>query len=114
MKSWKACTNEEYESLGNSRPYLELYNMEVHQKKAGPCLSKIEDNGQKKYRGKNNEIGILAPETAIMKETPWSRIRRHNSVDKEFLEIVGNGKPTGSVLEETIAVSAMISISVEK
>ena len=33
---------------------------------------------------------------------------------KEFLEIVGNGKPTGSVLEETIAVSATISISVEK
>ena len=33
---------------------------------------------------------------------------------KEFLEIVGNGKPTGNVLEETIAVSATISISVEK
>ena len=33
---------------------------------------------------------------------------------KEFLEIVGNEKPTGSVLKETIAVSATISISVEK
>ena len=33
---------------------------------------------------------------------------------QEFLEIVGNGKPTGSVLKETIAVSATISISVEK
>ena len=33
---------------------------------------------------------------------------------KEFLEIVGNGKPTGSVCKETIAVSATISISVEK
>ena len=33
---------------------------------------------------------------------------------KEFLEIVGNGSPTGSVLKETIAVSATISISVEK
>ena len=33
---------------------------------------------------------------------------------KEFLEIVGNGKPTGSVLKETIAVSATIPISVEK
>ena len=32
---------------------------------------------------------------------------------KEFLEIVGNGSPT-AVLEETIAVSATISISVEK
>ena len=32
---------------------------------------------------------------------------------KEFLEIVGNGKPTGSVSKETIAVSATISISVQ-
>ena len=31
----------------------------------------------------------------IMKETPWSRIRGQNSVDKEFLEIVGNGKSNG-------------------
>ena len=50
----------------------------------------------------------------IIKETPWSRIRRQNSVDKEFLEIVGNGKPTGSVLEETIVVSATLWISVQK
>ena len=35
-----------------------------------------------------------------MKETPWLRIREHNSVYKEFLEIVGNGSPTGSVLEK--------------
>ena len=35
----------------------------------------------------------------IMKETPWSRIQGQNSVYKEFLEIVGNGSPTGSVLE---------------
>ena len=33
---------------------------------------------------------------------------------KEFLEIVGNGSSTGSVLEETIVVSATLSISVEK
>ena len=37
-----------------------------------------------------------------------------NSVYKELLEIVGNGSPTDSLLEETIAVSATILISVEK
>ena len=37
-----------------------------------------------------------------------------NSVDKEVLENVGNGKPTGSVLEETIVVSVTISINVRK
>ena len=50
----------------------------------------------------------------IIKGTLWSRIRGQNSVDKELLEIVGNGKPTGSVLEETIVVSVTIAISVEK
>ena len=44
-----------------------------------------------------------------MKGTPWSRIRGQNSVDKEFQEIVGNGKPTGSVLKETIAISVTIN-----
>ena len=33
---------------------------------------------------------------------------------KEFLEIVGNGSPTGSALEETITVSAMVFIGVQK
>ena len=33
-------------------------------------------------------------------------------MNKELLEIVGNGKPTGSVLKETVAVSVTISISV--
>ena len=77
-------------------------------------LSQIENDGEKKYRAKTYEIRILAPRMEIMKETPWSRIQRQNSVYKEFLEIVGNGSPTGSVLEETIAVSATILISVEK
>ena len=48
----------------------------------------------------------------IMKETPWLRIRQ-NSVDKEFLEIVGNGKPTGSVLKETIAVFVTMLVNVQ-
>ena len=35
-------------------------------------------------------------------------------MNKELLENVGSGKPTGSVRKETIAVSVTISISVEK
>ena len=56
----------------------------------------------------------MVPEIEIMRETPLSRIQGSYSVCKEFLEIVGNGSPTGSVLEETIAVSATISINAEK
>ena len=48
-----------------------------------------------------------------MRQTPWSRIRGQSSVYKEFLEIVGSGKPLGSVPKEAIAVSATISISVQ-
>ena len=48
-----------------------------------------------------------------MKGTPWSRVRGQNSVNKELQKIVGSGKPTGSVLKETIAVSFTISISVQ-
>ena len=43
---------------------------------------------------------ILAPETEIMKERRGQESGDKNSVDKEFLEIVGNGKPTGSVQKE--------------
>ena len=35
-------------------------------------------------------------------------VLEQNSVDKEVLEIVGNGNPTGSVLKETIVVSVTI------
>ena len=38
----------------------------------------------------------------IMRQTPWSRIKGQNSANKEILEIVGNGSPTGSVPEETM------------
>ena len=86
---------------------LELYNMEIHQKKILPDYHRLKTIVKRSIE-QIYKIGILGPETEIMKETPWSRIQGQNSVDKEFLEIVGNGSPTGSVLEETIAVSVTI------
>ena len=41
----------------------------------------------------------------ILEQVRWSRIQGQNSMDKEFLEIVGNGNPTGSAPKETITVS---------
>ena len=35
-------------------------------------------------------------------------------MDKEFLEVVGNVKPTGSVLKEITVVSVTMLISVQK
>ena len=91
---------------------LELYDLKIHQKKTGPYYHRLKM--VKEVSSKIYEIGILPPEMEIMKETPWSRIKAQNSADKEFLETADNGKPTGSVLKETIAVSATMSISVEK
>ena len=92
----------------------ELYNMEIHQKKAGPDYHRLKTMAKKKYRAEFENEEFWRSKWEIMKETPWSRIQGQNSVYKEILEIVGNGSPTDSVLEETIAVSATMSISVEK
>ena len=82
---------------------MELYDLEIRQKKLGPDYHRfktmvkriIEQDLRKRYFGTRN--GNLE-RNAVVKN------QGQNSVDKEFLEIVGNGKPTGSVLKETIVV----------
>ena len=86
---------------------LEVYDLEIHQKKAGPDYHRlkimvkrsIEQDLRKRNIGARN--GNYERNAVV-------------SVNKEFLEIVGYGKPTSSVLKETIAVSVTISISVQK
>ena len=75
---------------------LELFDLEIHQVKLGPDYHRLKAM-VKKVSNKKFEIRILEAEMEILRRTPWSRIREQNSVYKEFLEIVGNGKPTGSV-----------------
>ena len=53
----------------------------------------------KEVSSKTFEIRILGSEIEIMRRTPWSRIREQNSVCKEFLEIVGNGKTNGQCVK---------------
>ena len=83
---------------------LELYDLDIHQKKAGPDYHRLKTM-VKAVSTRIYELRILGTELEILRRTPWSRIRGQNWVDKEFLETVGNGKPTGSVRKETIAVS---------
>ena len=75
---------------------LELYDLETHQKKLGPDYHRLKAMVKRSIE-QEFEIRILVPEAEILRRTPWSRIRGQNSVNKEFLEIVGNGKPTGNV-----------------
>ena len=72
---------------------LELYDLETHQKKLGPDYHRLKTLVKRSIE----QIRVVGAETDILRRTPWSRIREQNSVYNEFLEIVGNGKPTGSV-----------------
>ena len=105
MISWKDWESEKLKTA------LELYNTEIRQKKA--LIITDWRKWWKEVSSRIHELRILKPETEIMKETPWSRIWRQSSVNKEFQEIVGNGMPTGSVLKQTIAVSVTILTSVQ-
>ena len=91
---------------------LELYDLEIHQKKIGPDHHRLKTM-VKRVSSRIYESRIVKPETEIMKGTPKPRIRGQNSVNKELQKIVGSGKPTGSVLKQTITVSVTISISVQ-
>ena len=91
---------------------LGLYNMEIHQKKAEPDYHRLKTmvlrSVEQEIRNKN-----LGPEVEIFRRTPWSRIKEQNSVNKEVSEVVGNGKLTGNIREETTAVSDTTKISVQ-
>ena len=87
---------------------LELYDLEIHQKKIGPDDHRLKISIEQNLRIKTFEARNANYERNAVVKNPGQ-----NSVYKEFLEIVGNGSPTGSVLEETIAVSATILISVD-
>ena len=76
---------------------LELYDLETHQKKLRDDYHRLKTMVKRSIEQAKFEIRILGPEMEILRRTQWSRIKGQNSVDKEFLEIVGNGKPTGSV-----------------
>ena len=75
---------------------LELYNMEIHQKKAEPDYHRLK--------------------TMVTRSIEQDLRNRNFGVTKQRGQIilVGNGKTTSSVLKETIAVSATIRISVQK
>ena len=92
---------------------LELYNMEIHQKKIGPDNHRLKTMVKRSIEQdlRNRNFGAR---NGNYERNAWSRIRGQNIADKEFLEIVGNGKPTGSVLKETIVVSVTMSINVQK
>ena len=87
---------------------LELYKIEIHQKKAGPDYHRLKTTVKRSIEQEIQFKNFGIRNGNFEKKRRGQGIRKQNSVYKEFLEIVGNGKPTGSVLKETIAVSVTI------
>ena len=93
---------------------LELYDLETHQKKLGPDYHRLKAMVKRSIEQEIRNKNFGARSGNFEKNARGQEFRGQNSVYKEFLEIVGNGNPTGSVLKETIVVSATIWISVGK
>ena len=104
------CSYRETEKL---KTVLELYKTEIHQKKAGldyhSLKTMVRRSIEQNLRIKNFEARNGNFETSAVVKN-----QGQNRVNKELQEIVGSGKPTGSVLKRTIVVSVTILISVQK
>ena len=75
---------------------LELYDLETHRKKLGPDYHRLKTmvkrSIEQEIRNKN-----FGSRNGKFEKNAVVKNQGQNSVYKEFLEIVGNGKPTGSV-----------------
>ena len=87
---------------------LELYDLET-QKKLGPDYHRlkamVKRSIEQEIRNKNfgTRSGNFEKNAVVKNQGTKQRVQ-------EFLDIVGNGKPTGNVGKETIAVSATIQV----
>ena len=89
---------------------LELYDLEIHQKKLGPDYHRLKTMVKRSIEQDIRNKNFGRKKWKFMtEERRGQESREQNSVYKKFLEIVGNGSPTGSLLKETLAVSATMS-----
>ena len=73
---------------------LELYDLEIHQKKIGLDYHRLKTMVKRSIEQnlRNRNFGAR---NGNYERKPLSRIRGQNSVDKEFLEVVGNWEYNG-------------------
>ena len=76
---------------------LELYDLETHQKKLGPDYHRLKTMVKRSIEQDIRNKNFGARNGNFEKNASGQESGNKNSVYKEFLEIVGNGKPTGSV-----------------
>ena len=88
---------------------LELYNMEIHQKKAGPDYHRLKTMVKRRI-GQNLRIKNFEARNGNYERNAVVK----NQGTKQRGQRTLGGKPTGSVQKETIAVSDTMRISVQK
>ena len=69
---------------------LELYDLEIHQKKVGPDYHRLKTMVERSIE-QIYEIGILAPEMEIMKETPGQESRDKTAWTKNSWRLLAMG-----------------------
>ena len=84
---------------------LELYDLETPQKTIGPDYHRFKTMVKRSVEQDLRNRNFGARNGNYERNAVVKNIKGQNSVDKEFLEIVGSGKPTGRVPKETSAVS---------
>ena len=90
---------------GKLKTVLELlYNMEIHQKKAGPDYHRLKTMVKRSLEQNLRMMNFEARNGNYERNA----VVKNQGTQQQFLEIVVNVKPTGSALKETIAVSATI------
>ena len=91
---------------------LELYDLEIHQKKLGPDYHRLKTmvkrSIEQEIRNKNSGARNGNYEKNAVVKNQGTKQREQRTLGDRC-----SGKPTGSVLKETIAVSGTITISVQ-
>ena len=72
MTSWKDWTKLRKRESEKLKTILELYDMQIHQKKAGPDYQRMKTMMKRSIEQDSRDKIFWSPETEIMKETPWS------------------------------------------
>ena len=79
------------------RTVLELYDLETHQKKLGPDHHRLKSVVKRSVVQEIRNKNFGARSGNFEKNAGGQESRDKTGVCKEFLEIVGSGKPTGNV-----------------
>ena len=114
MISWKDFYKLRIRESEKLKTVLELYDLETHQKKLGPDYHRLKTMMKRSIEQeiRNNHFGARNgnyERNAVVKNPGIKTACTKNS-----WRLLAMGNQRGSVLKETIAVSATISISVEK